>query len=372
MRYLLLVMAVIAAAVPAFAKPVCVETEGEGVLIRGDRASAKMEALSRAKWSAVEQVAGVELKSRTVVADSVLLEDMISSQARGVVTSLQLINEHQGSDSFRVRVKACVEPSLARETVAPLALHSTVAVFVASRKLSGGKATTGYDDSGPFTEAINNALVQRGFTVKDLAEGSGSLRAADLERVMKSDNFLALRSQAYRYNSNTILIGRIEPTLSTSKGDDIGYGINMPFNKVTVRLSYRLLTRDAKGSLTMLAAGTDEAVGLAPHAEDARNSALKKLAEHAVPVLMDKINLRMKELARKVTVTVADIKTPEETFAARDQLQQITWVSDVEDEGIGRFRVTFPENPLYLANGLTQKGYRIISFSQDAIKVRRR
>lgn len=371
MRYFLLVMLMIAAATPACAKPVCVETEGEGALVRGDLPSAKMEALSRAKWSAVEQVAGVELKSRTLVADSALLEDLISSQARGVVTSLQVINEQQGSETVRVRVRACVEPSQAREAVSPLALHSTVAVFVPTRKLSSGKGGSS-DDSGPFTEAINNALIQRGFTVKDLAEGSGSLRAADLDRAMKSDNVLALRSLAYRFKSNTILIGRIEPTLSTSKGDDVGYGISMPFNKVTVRLTYRLLTRDGKGNLTMLAAGTDEAVGLAPHAEDARNTALKNLAEKTVPVLMDKINLRMKELAHKVSITVAGINTPEETFAVRDQLQQITWVSDIEDEGIGRFRVTFPENPLYLANGLTQKGFRIISFSQDAIKIRRR
>ena len=368
----LLMMLMIAAAAPACAKPVCVETEGESALVRGDLPSAKMEALSRAKWSAVEQVAGVELKSRTLVTDSVLLEDLISSQARGVVTSLQVINEQQGSETVRVRVKACVEPSQAREAVSPLALHSTVAVFVPSRKLSSNKTAASYDDSGPFTEAINNALIQRGFTVKDLAEGNGSLRAADLERAMKSDNFLSLRSLAYRYKSNTILIGRIEPTLSTSKGDDVGYGINMPFNKVTVRLTYRLLTRDGKGNLAMLAAGTDEAVGLAPHVEDARNAALKNLAEKTVPVLMDKINLRMKELAHKVIITVAGVNTPEETFAARDQLQQITWVSDIEDEGIGRFRVTFPENPLYLANGLTQKGFRIISFARDAIKVRRR
>jgi len=366
----LLVMVLSVVATPALAKPVCVETDGEAALVRGDLPSAKTEAISRAKWSAVEQVAGVELKSRTLVADAVLLEDLISTQARGVVTSLQVINEQQGRDSVRVRIKACVEPAQAREAVSPLALHSTVAVFVPARHL-GGKGAA-YDDSNAFSEAVNNALIQRGFTVKDLAGGSGSLRAADLERAMKNDSFLSLRSLAYRYKSNTILIGRIEPTLSTSKGDDVGYGISMPFNKATVRLTYRLLTRDGKGSLIMLAAGSDEAVGLAPHAEDARNTALKNLAERTVPVLMDKINLRMKELAHKVSITIAGINTPEETFAARDQLQQITWVSDIEDEGIGRFRVTFPENPLYLANGLTQKGFRIISFSQDAIKVRQR
>ncbi|MGE3549110.1 MAG: hypothetical protein AB7I29_04325, partial [Geobacter sp.] len=60
-----------------------------------------------------------------------------------------------------------------------------------------------------------------------------------------------------------------------------------------------------------------------------------------------------------------------ETFAIRDTLQRITWVAGVEDLGLGQFRVSYPENPLYLANSLTQRGFRIVSYSKDAIRVRR-
>lgn len=353
---------------PAAAKPVCVEADGESAVIRGDLPSAKLEARNRAQWAAVEQVAGVELKSRTIVADAALLEDVISTQARGIVSSVQLLSEQQQGDSYRVRIRACVEPARAQDAVSPLALNSTVSVFVTAGRLNAA----GADDANIFSEAMNNALIQRGFTVRDLAEERAQLKTADLERALAGSSFLALRSLVYRYKSNTILIGRIQSTLSTAKGEDAGYGISMPFNRVTVRLTYRLLTRDGRGALTMLAAGTQDANGLAPHPEEARAAALRNLSEQAVPVIMEAVNRRMADLAHKVTVTVEGIGTLEQTAAVRDQLQQITWVGAITEEGIGRFRVTFPENPLYLANGLTQKGYRIISYSPDTIRVRPR
>ena len=44
----------------------------------------------------------------------------------------------------------------------------------------------------------------------------------------------------YKFLSNILLIGKIDYTISTRKGQDIGYGISMPFNNVTVRLTYRI------------------------------------------------------------------------------------------------------------------------------------
>ncbi len=366
---LCLSLALFTLACPVSAKPLCVESEGEAVIVRGDLPSARIEAINRAKWAAVEQVAGVEVNSRTIVQDSALLDDIITTRTQGVVTSHRLIKEQQNVDSVTVRVAACVEPAQAREAVSPLALNSAVAVFVPARQLTGGKQVQ-YDDSTSFSEALNHALIQKGFTVRDLAAGP-AIKAADMDRALKDGNLIALRSLAYRYQTNTILIGRIEPTISTSRGEDVGYGISMPFTTVTVRLNYRLLTRDGGGQLAILAAGSEEATGLAPAPADAQAAALKNLAERAVPVIMDKVEQRIRELAAKVRVTVEGVSSPDESFAVRDTLQRITWVAGVEDLGLGQFRVSFPENPLYLANSLTQRGFRIVNYSKDAIRVRR-
>ena len=89
----LLLCLLLALPCPVTAKPVCVVTEGEGLIVREDIPSAKIEAINRAKWAAVEQVAGVEVQSRTIVEDSALLDDIITTQARGVVTSHHLLHE---------------------------------------------------------------------------------------------------------------------------------------------------------------------------------------------------------------------------------------------------------------------------------------
>lgn len=367
---LCLSLALFTLACPVSAKPLCVESEGEGVIVRGDLPSARIEAINRAKWAAVEQVAGVEVNSRTIVQDSALLDDIITTRTRGVVTSHRLLKEQKNVDSVTVRVAACIEPAQARDAVSPLALNSAVAVFVPARQLASNSKQVRYDDSTSFSEALNSALIQKGFAVRDLAAGP-AIKAAEMDRALKDGNFLALRSLAYRYQTNTILIGRIEPTISTSRGEDVGYGISMPFTTVTVRLNYRLLTRDGGGQLAILAAGSEEATGLAPTPADAQAAALKNLADLAVPVIMAKVEQRIKELAAKVRVTVEGVNSPEESFAVRDTLQRITWVAGVEDLGLGQFRVSFPENPLYLTNSLTQRGFKLVSYTKDAIRVRR-
>ncbi|MEN6621303.1 MAG: hypothetical protein ABFD50_07130, partial [Smithella sp.] len=41
----------------------CVNSEAEAALINNDIPSAKLEAIARAKWSAIEQVVGTEIKA---------------------------------------------------------------------------------------------------------------------------------------------------------------------------------------------------------------------------------------------------------------------------------------------------------------------
>lgn len=349
------------------AKPVCVNVTGEGYISNGDAASAKVEAVNRAKWNAVEQVAGVDVKSKTVVEDSALLDDIITTQARGVVTGYKLLREKRQDETVSVDLNVCVEPSNAQTAVSALALNSSISVFIPARSItSGGKDV--YDDENILAQTIIGKLSDQGFSVRDIAE-SHSVKIKDIEAALKSREQRVLRSLVYKNLSNTILIGRVEPTKSASKGDDIGHGLSMPFNSVTARLTYQLVTRDTRGKMVVLVAGAEDAKGLAPATEDAYANALKALAEKVVPNILEKIHSRMKEISSKVTVKVQGVKSPSEVFALRDILQKIAWVTDVEDVGIGEFRITFPENPIYLANGLSQKGFRIVKYNADTITV---
>ncbi len=358
------------AASTACARPTCIEVQGEGAVIGGDLPSARTEAVNRAKLSAVEQVAGVEVKSRTIVQDSALLDDVISTQMRGVISSYKILSEQREGDLLRARVNACVEPVNARTAVSALALNTSISVFLPSRRLAAsGKGA--FDDENILSQAVIGKLADQGFTVRDIAE-SHALKLKDIENALGGGGQPALRNLIYKHLTNTILIGKIEPTLSVNKGEDAGYGVTMPFNSVTVRLAYRLMARDSGGKMAVLAAGTDQARGMAPHPDDAYAEALRNLAEHFTPLILNKVHTRLRELADKVTVTVEGVKEPAEMFALREQIQKIAWVADVEDAGVmGEFRVTFPENPLYLASGLSRTGFKIVTYSRERIRVRK-
>lgn len=354
----------------SFAKPVCVDVSGESAVTAGDVPSAKVEAVNRAKFAAVEQVAGVDVKSRTVVEDSALLYDMITTQTRGVVSSFRVGKENLEGDSVKVTVNVCVEPVNAKTAISALALNTAISVYLPAKKLDANDKSP-FDDENILAQTIIGKLAEGGFSVRDLAE-SHALKLKEIDAALKGGDQTSVRSLTYRYLTNSVLIGKIVPTLSMSKGDDAGYGIKMPFNSVTARLSYRLMTKDISGKMVVLLAGNEEARGQAPNNEDAYAQALKNLADAFVPVIMEKIHSRLNEIASKVLVTVEGVKDPAETFALKDELQKVTWVTNVEEKGIGEFLVSFPENPIYLANGISQKGFKILSYKRETIRIKRR
>lgn len=353
---------------PSFAKNECVKVKGEGVIISGDIPSAKVEAVARAKWSAVEQVAGVDIKSRTIVENSMLLDDIISAKARGTVRSFKILSEKIGRDTVIVHVNACIEPSSATEAVSSMALNTAISIYIPSRQL-GNDTTATFDDTNILSETLVGKLAERGFTVRDIAE-SHALKANEIESSLRRGDFLSYRGLVYKYLSNSILIGKVEPTVSATKGETTVFKFRQPFNTVTARLTYRLLTRDISGKMVVLAAGTEEAKGLAPTNQDAYATALHELANKFIPIIEEKIKSRMDEISNKIRVKVEGVKEPSETFALREILQKITWVTSVEDAGLDEFQVSFPDNPIYLANGLGQKGFKIVSYSRDRITVR--
>lgn len=352
----------------ALAKSVCVEVSGESSIVGGDLPSARVEAVNRAKFAAVEQVAGVDVTSTTLVEDSALLDDVITSRTRGVVSSYRIISESQSGESARALLNVCVEPVNARSAMSALALNSAVSVYLPARRLNRGD-NGGYDDENILAQAVIGRLAESGYTVRDLAE-SHALKLKEIDTALKGGDQSSLRNLVYRYLANSILIGKIEPSLSASKGSDAGYGIAMPFNSVTARLSYRLMAKDASGKLAVMSAGSEEARGLGPNQEDAYAEALKNLSEKFVPLILEKIQARLSELGGTTVVQVEGVRTPAETFALREQIQKVTWVSKVEERGLGEFAVSYPENPIYLANGLSQKGFKIISYTSEIIRIR--
>ena len=346
----------------ASAQPKCINANGEAAIIRNDTPSAKLEAIARAKWTAIEQVVGTEIKAQSFVQNFTLVEDVIKTKTGGVVKGYKVIGENVKDDIFTVTINACVEPSQAREAVSQLGLNSSIALFIPARK--PGRSGDEFEETNILSEILIGKLIEQGYTVVDVAP-TRAVDAMEVERAMRSGSTLTLRSMMYKFLSNLIIIGKVDYTISTKKGENIGYGLSMPFNNVTVRLNYRIISKNNKtGNMEILTTGVEQAKGLANNVEDATAEAMKELAQNLTPTILDKVSQYIKGNTKKVAVKVKGVDDIDKVLEVKQMLQSIVWVSSVEEKQMGDFVVSYPENTLYLANSIKQKGnLKIVNFS---------
>jgi hypothetical protein len=364
---LLTVALLIAPAFPGLSAEKCVQTEGEAAIVEKDVPSAKTEAVARAKWAAIEQTVGAEVQSGSIVQGFVLVDEIIKTQAAGVVKSWQLISAEERAETVLVKIRACVEPKLAQEAVSSLSLNNGIAVFVPARKPAAGE-TAEFEETNILSETLIGRLTEQGYRVVDVAP-TRAADAAEIEKAMKSGSTLTLRSLMYRFLSNILLIGKVDYAVSTKKGEDIGYGLSMPFNHVTVRMTYRMVARDsATGNTVVLAAGTEQARGIARSVEDAAAEGMKTLAGKLAPAVIEKVASFIHGNVKKVAIRVKGVTDLDTNHEIKGMLRQIVWVTEVEEKRMGEFTVGYPENPLYLANSLRQKGrFRVVDFTPLAL-----
>ncbi len=354
----------------AHAAEKCVNTQGEALVIKSDVPSAKMEAVARAKWAAIEQVVGTAVKAQSFVQNFVLVEDVMKTQVAGVVRSYKVLNEESKGETLTVNINACVEPAKAEQAVSSLALNSSVALFIPARKPRAGRGVDEYQETNILSETLIDKIIGQGYTVTDVAP-TQTMDAAEIERAVKSGSTLAVRSMMYKFLSNIIIIGSIDYTVSTRKGEDIGYGIAMPFNNVTVRLNYRIVAKSSKtGNMEILTSGVEEGKGLAGNVEDATAKGMTSLTEKVTPKILDKLAQFTQSNVKSIRVKVAGVTDSDTNMDIKSLLQNIVWVTGVEETGMGEFTVKYPENTLYLANSIKQKGnFTVSNFSPYSLAV---
>ena len=350
----------------AISQETCVNSEGEAAIVNGDIPSAKTEAIARAKWAAIEQTVGTEVKAQSIVQNFTLVDDAIKTKVGGVIKRFNVLDQENRKDTVLVKIKACVEPTKAKEAVSSLALNNSIAVFIPARK--PGKTGDEFEETNILSETLIGKLTEQNYTVTDVAP-TQAVDAAEIEKAMKSGSTLAVRSMMYKFLSNVIIIGKIDYTVSTKKGEDIGYGISMPFNNVTVRLTYRIVAKNNQtGNMEILTAGTESGKGIANNVEDAAAAGLKDLAEKLTPKVLDKIASYIQGNIKKVFVKVNGVADLDTNMEIKGIFQNIVWVTGVEEKQMGEFTVSYSENTIYLANSIKQKGnFNIVNFSSYSL-----
>jgi hypothetical protein len=350
----------------ALSQEKCVNVEAEAAIVNNDISSAKLKAIARAKWSAIEEVVYTEIKLHSFVQNFTLLEDIMKTKTGGAVKSYKVIAQKNDADSVNVKINACVDPVGARDAVYQLGLNNSIAVFIPARK--PGRSGDEFEETNILSETLIDLLTEQNYTVVDVAP-TQAIGAGEIEKAIHSGNTSTLCSMMYKFLSNLIIIGKVDYTISMKKGENTGHVVSVPFNNVTVRLTYRIIAKNNKtGNMEILTAGNEEAKGVATEVDDAAAEAMKELVQNMAPAILDKISQYIKDNTKKVAIKVNNVNDIETVTGIKEVLQSIAWVSEVEEKQMGDFIVSYPENTLYLTNSIEQKSdLKIINFSPSSI-----
>ncbi len=345
----------------------CIESVGvgEASVIKGDRASAKAEALARAKWDAIEKALGVTTSVKTIVQNFRLLDEVIKNEVGGFIRDVKVLKEENFADMVRVKIKGCVYPNEAERALSLISRDTAFSVLIITKSPNGVEL----DEMNPVTTELVNILNQQGFKVYDFA-GNPNVNPYDIESIVSQRRFIALRAYMSRVLSGAMIVGKVELVPSTTTGQDIGYGIRATFNVVTARLNYYLLARDRQG-VRIIASGSLSAMGRAPNIRDAQYKAMEALARKLGSDVIGKLERYMASKKKTVTVVVKGVRSTSQNFSIKEKLQRVPWVQSVEDLGLGKFKVIYLENTVYLANAIERMPeLKLLRFSPTEVEAK--
>ena len=342
----------------------CIEATGvgEATIYDEDVASAKQEALARAKWDAIEKALGITTSVETIIENFKLLDEVVKTEVRGFIRNVKVLKEEVFPDYVRVEIKGCVYPKEAEKAISLISRDTAFSVMILTKRPNRVE----FEEMNPVTAELINILNEQGFKVYDFA-GDPNIDPLLIEEIIARRKFITLRAYMSRVLSGALIVGKVELIPSTKAGQDIGYGISSPFYVVTARLTYFLLTKD-RGRVRVVASGSLSAMGRALNIDDAGYKAMENLAKRLGSDIMGKIERYMAIKKKTITVIVKGVKSTQDNFEIKKRLQRIPWVQSVEDIGLGRFKVVYLEKTVYLANSIERIPFlKLIRFSPTEI-----
>jgi hypothetical protein len=342
-----------------------VESTGEAAITNDDVPSARLEAVARARWEAVERVAGVETKSSSFVHDYVLLDESVIQRTTGVITDSTVISESRAGDIYTVRIRATVGEDPARRAMNQIASNMAIAVYLPMIAPDGSIRET-----HEVTAKLIRRLIKNGYEVVDVADRGFATTGAQWQSAVKNNDYAALRSVLYKYRTNVVLVGTLEFSQIGHKGQRDPTG-TLTFDMVAATLNYRIVSGDGTALRTILASDQLTEKGSGQSVERAIEDALAELTNHQLTQIIDDVQRNVRARTRLVRVRVDGVDSMADDAAVRETLRGIAWVARVEAERLGEYVVEYPERTLYLAAGLNSKmGFRVADFSEYSVLAR--
>jgi len=348
-----------------------IETEGVGVIISGDRARARDDAIRESLKRAIEKSVKTFLSPDAVAENFRDLNDHIYSQSGDYIQNYKIIEERTEGKYYRVRVRASVIMEGIRADLEsmgfPVARRNLPRVMVI---IDGNGGAVGGIDGGLKPEELSSSIYV--ITRELSAEGFPIVRYprdAYGEGKWTEEDALSL---GMSFNADLVIIG----TVSIEEKREIE-GTEM--KSCRARVSAKVITTD---DATVVASTTAQAEN---HTTDSITGRLDAI-EDATKEVADYLKVRIiadwqreVSLVKVISVTIRDIMSYSDYVILRDLLKNETrGVKKVfqkrMESGIAVVHIEIEGNARYLANELSAGEFdafslQVVCTNEDSLEV---
>lgn len=298
------VIFVLLAPAAAFAQDeVTVQSTGMGVIVAGDAAKARDDAVKDAQRKSVEQAMGTMISAQSVVENAMLIEDRIYSKTQGYIQSYNIVSEGESSslpNVYEVTIQATVSAGELKDDLVALGIligqkgNPRIMAIIDEMNLSDHHYVRDGYNLNTAEQVIQEELRAKGFPFVDQQTAFRNMKASVQQAAMQGDanSAAALGRQA---GAEVIITGK-----AVSKKADVAAPLG------------GMISIQANVNLRAIRADNADIIGTA--------------AEHAAQVHIDEITggvLAIQKATRSAVDNLADkiIKTWKQDIASGMRVQ---------------------------------------------------
>jgi hypothetical protein len=302
-----------------------------GIVAEGESALSYADALRQAQRSAVEQVAGVFIRSETEVQNFAINKDKVLSRAEGYITQFSYLDKKASEGLFRVRIRATVSRDKIKDDLVALKIllesleRPRLMVLIE-------EASVGFDSKGMCiaeTEIVS-LLKAKGFDLVDEPQRAAA-REKDKARQALAGDVKAATYLGTLFGAQYVILGKSV----VQDAGEVMPGAKLRSLQATLQAKIvNVQTGDLLGSVVKS--------GVASHISTVTGAshACRKAAEKAVEeYIVDAITTSFQDYLHQglfVKVHVRGVTSFVFFKKVRDAIEPIPGVSSVKKEGWNR------------------------------------
>jgi hypothetical protein len=351
-----------------------ITAEGVGVVIGGDRAIARDQAINDALRKAVEQAVGTMVSSETMVQNFQTLSDRIYTQTQGYIQNYRILSENPGPDVHQVTIQATVALGELEKDLQALGFllgqvgKPRIMILIAEQNIGRQSYTYWWGtqraeqaDLSIAENTIMDRFREKGFDLVDHQAQAQNIKVPPALQLVELNDRAAI-TLGKQVDAEIVIVGKV---LAKSVGNIAGTSMK----SVQANISLRAIQID---NARVLSAGSENAAAVHIDEITAGAEAIKKASVKMSDKLMDDIIKNFQKRVGATTLvqlTIFGLAGAEELRKFKSSvLGQVRGVEGIHErslaENVAKVDVDIKGNAQSLSQEMSRK-----DFPEFAIKV---